>query len=73
MIHKPFGRQDVRTVPLVDEWELYNLNDDPAEQQNLARSTEHREMLTQLKALLSQTRADMVPERKVAWPYAISP
>ena len=40
----------------VNEWELYDLNNDPAEQKNLAASTVHKPVLQQMKSELLKLR-----------------
>ena len=45
----PAGRQ-YRTVPLPDQWELYDLDDDPIEVRNRAHDPAHADVLDQLRA-----------------------
>jgi hypothetical protein len=70
VVPRKFRRDAVRTVPLPDEWELYDLTTDPAEEENLVRSGDHRDVLERLRELLRAERRRAVPSRNVAWPYA---
>jgi arylsulfatase A-like enzyme len=46
-----------KTTPEPDEIEVYNVTSDPTELQNLAGSSEHTEIVTQLRQLLDEQRA----------------
>lgn len=70
VVPRRFRPDEVRTTPFRDQWELYNLSSDPAEQDNLAAVAVHRDVLDSLKATLETIRAHAVPDRNVAWPYA---
>jgi arylsulfatase A-like enzyme len=65
-----FNADEVRTVAFADQWELYNLTDDPAEERNLASDDSAQSVLAQLRQMLEDTRASAVPTRNSAWPYA---
>lgn len=58
-----------RTDPLDDQWELYDLTDDPAESVNRWSDPGLPELRRQLRTLLKQVRAAAVPERNNPWPY----
>ena len=66
---RTMGPDDVRTEPLPDAWELYDLEDDPAEAQNLYDDPACDAILAYLKERLAEARRDRVPERNTAWPY----
>jgi arylsulfatase A-like enzyme/putative intracellular protease/amidase len=59
-----------RTEVLPDQWELYDLDDDPIETNNLAHGAEFDELRERLGERLRSEGARCVPERNVAWPYA---
>ncbi|MCC5952433.1 MAG: sulfatase-like hydrolase/transferase [Acidimicrobiia bacterium] len=59
-----------RSTPLVDEWELYDLDDDPIEAHNLAHGAEATPLLDHLRQRLVDERSSVVPERNVPWPCA---
>ena len=62
---------DRRVVPLGDEWELYDLDSDPAEAHN--RAVGHDtwpEVLAHLREVLDHLRDTAVPARNQPWPYA---
>jgi len=61
-----------RSTPLHDEWELYDLDVDPAESTNLADDPSLAGVLEALRARLDAERVARVPHRHVAWPYATS-
>ncbi len=59
-----------RTVPLGEQWELYDLTDDPIEAQNRWSDPTIAELRDHLAWLLDQQRSACVPERNAPWPYA---
>ncbi|MDY6998761.1 MAG: sulfatase-like hydrolase/transferase [Actinomycetota bacterium] len=59
-----------RTDPLDDQWELYDLTDDPIEADNRWDDPNLLELRTHLRSQLKQARAESVPERNRPWPYA---
>jgi arylsulfatase A-like enzyme/putative intracellular protease/amidase len=58
-----------RRNPLPDEWELYDLDDDPIEAVNRAADEKYRQVFEHLKHRLKEERAANVPERNHPWPY----
>ena len=64
------GGDMYRTVPLPDEWELYDLEVDPSEAINLARSDEYRVIFDHMRERLTLERMASVPARHNSWPYA---
>jgi len=62
-----------RTEPIPDQWELYDLTNDPAEATNLAHDPGWAEMRARLESDLVEARSTMVPERHEEWPYAVRP
>lgn len=66
----PGGRQ-YRTEPLPDQWELYDLDDDPIEARNRADDPAAGELRAHLEGVLARERARAVPARHVPWPYAV--
>lgn len=58
-----------RSEPLDDQWELYDLTDDPIEARNRWDEPELLELRAHLRAQLKQARTDAVPERNQPWPY----
>ncbi|MEM7093274.1 MAG: sulfatase-like hydrolase/transferase [Actinomycetota bacterium] len=58
-----------RTDAVDDEWELYDLTNDPAETTNLASDTAIEATLRRLQEALAVERSRAVPARKTAWPY----
>jgi arylsulfatase A-like enzyme len=64
------GGETYRTSPLDDQWELYDLTDDPIEAVNRWTDTSVDELKAYLRTQLKQVRADAVPERNNPWPYA---
>ena len=65
------GSPQYRTEPLGDEWELYDLDDDPIEVENLASDPEAQPVFEHLRGLLARLRRESVPERNRPWPYAV--
>lgn len=64
------GGEMHRTEPLPDQWELYDLDADPIEADNLAHDHEVAEVLALLAGRLAAERVRVVPERNNPWPYA---
>ncbi|EKF24985.1 sulfatase family protein [Mycolicibacterium hassiacum DSM 44199] len=65
------GRRDeYRTEPLDDQWELYDLTADPIEAVNRWTDPSLHELRAHLRTRLKQVRAASVPERHNPWPYA---
>lgn len=64
------GGDTFRTVPLADEWELYDLDDDPIEAVNRARRGDAGSVLAHLQERLVLERMAAVPRRNEPWPYA---
>ena len=64
----PAGVQ-FRTLPLPDQWELYDLSEDPIEVRNRAHDGSAPEVLDQLRRDLDEQRRSAVPERHQPWPY----
>ncbi|MEZ5165395.1 MAG: sulfatase-like hydrolase/transferase [Acidimicrobiales bacterium] len=56
-----------RTEPIPDQWELYDLSDDPAESVNRWHDPHAAVVRAQLETLLDDVRATRVPERNAAW------
>ncbi|HVT22036.1 MAG TPA: sulfatase-like hydrolase/transferase, partial [Mycobacteriales bacterium] len=63
------GGAQYRREPLPDEWELYDLDDDPVEAVNRARDEKYRAVFEHLQSRLKEERAACVPERNNPWPY----
>jgi len=57
-----------RSGALPEEWELYDLDDDPGEVHNLAVS--RPELLAVLSGWLDAERQRCLPPRHQPWPYA---
>lgn len=64
------GGDTYRTSPLDDQWELYDLTDDPCEANNRWDDPALHELRQQLRMRLKESRAASVPERNNPWPYA---
>ena len=64
------GGPEYRSDPLDDQWELYDLTDDPTESRNRADDPALHELRTHLRNALKHARAESVPERNQPWPYA---
>jgi arylsulfatase A-like enzyme len=60
-----------RSDPLDDQWELYDLSDDPAEARNRWADPDLHLLRTHLRAQLKYVRTESVPERNQPWPYAM--
>lgn len=63
------GGPEYRTEPLADQWELYDLVDDPIEVHNRSRDESAAEVFAHLRRRLKEERAASVPERNAPWPY----
>jgi len=61
---------EYRTQPVPDQFELYNLDDDPIEAVNRWRDPEAATVFEHLRTALAAERARAVPERNNPWPYA---
>jgi hypothetical protein len=59
-----------RSSPLDDQWELYDLTDDPIEAANRWNDPGLHELRQHMRMRLKEVRADSVPERNNPWPYA---
>ncbi len=59
-----------RTEVLDDEWELYDLDDDPTESRNLASDPTASAALELLRGRLNDERRARVAGRHAPWPYA---
>ncbi|MDG2306452.1 MAG: sulfatase-like hydrolase/transferase [Candidatus Binatia bacterium] len=64
------GELEQRTAPYPDEWELYDLANDPAELTNLAAATDHAAIFTHFKGVLTDERTRKRLARNDARPYA---
>lgn len=64
------GGDTYRTSPLDDQWELYDLTEDPIEAVNRWSDPELHELRQFLRMQLKEVRASSVPERNNPWPYA---
>ncbi|MCZ0729692.1 sulfatase-like hydrolase/transferase [Mycolicibacterium iranicum] len=64
------GGPSYRSDPLDDQWELYDLTDDPIESRNRWADPDLLDLRAHLRARLKYARAESVPERNVPWPYA---
>jgi hypothetical protein len=63
------GGEAYRTSPLDDQWELYDLTDDPIEAVNRWTDPDLDDLRRHLRTQLKQVRTDGVPERNKPWPY----
>ncbi|MDJ0768987.1 MAG: sulfatase-like hydrolase/transferase [Ilumatobacter sp.] len=63
------GGDRYRTAALPDQWELYDLDDDPIEAVNRWHDESARDVFDHLRAVLKEERARAVPERNTPWPY----
>lgn len=68
-VGKRAGEIDARSKPYAEEWELYDLDEDPAEMTNLASSAEHAGVFEHLKGVLADERAQKRLERNRPRPY----
>ena len=64
------GGPTYRTDPLADQWELYNLSEDPAEAENLWGDEKVALLQDHLGDRLAEERVRCVPKRHNPWPYA---
>ena len=64
------GGEAYRTDPLDDQWELYDLTDDPVEADNRWTDPDLHDLRAHLRMQLKQARSSSVPERHRPWPYA---
>lgn len=65
-----FGGPAYRSSPVDDQWELYDLTDDPIESGNRWFDPGLDELREHLRTELKQLRFTSVPERNQPWPYA---
>ena len=65
------GGEAYRTSPLDDQWELYDLTNDPIETDNRWNDPGLHDLRQHLRMHLKQARATSVPERNQPWPYAV--
>ena len=63
------GGEAYRMSPLDDQWELYDLTDDPTEARNRWTDPELHELRQHLRTQLKHARATSIPERNHPWPY----
>lgn len=63
------GGDAYRTDPLDDQWEMYDLSDDPVEAVNRWADPDLLELRHHLRTELKQARAAALPERNRPWPY----
>ncbi len=64
------GGPAYRTEPLPDQWELYDLTDDPIEAVNRWDDPGALAVFDYLRGTLAAERLALVPERNDPWPYA---
>ncbi|WP_197373193.1 sulfatase-like hydrolase/transferase [Mycolicibacterium baixiangningiae] len=65
------GGEAYRASPLDDQWELYDLTDDPTESVNRWADPDLHELRTHLRRQLKHVRTESIPERNQPWPYAV--
>ncbi len=65
------GGEVYRADPLDDQWELYDLTDDPTEAVNRWGDPELHELRAHLRQQLKHVRTESIPERNQPWPYAV--
>jgi arylsulfatase A-like enzyme len=66
------GGPQYRTIVLPDQWELYDLDDDPIEATNRADDPAMAAVFAYLTEQLEAERQRSVPERNQLWPYVTS-
>lgn len=59
-----------RSTVLDDQWELYDLTEDPIEEQNRWSDPDLAALRAHLRTELKSVRTESVPERHQPWPYA---
>ncbi len=64
------GGPAYRTEPLPDQWELYDLADDPIEAVNRWNDPDALAVFDYLRGTLAAERLALVPARNEPWPYA---
>ncbi len=62
-----------RTVPIADQWELYDLDDDPVEAVNRCDDPAAAAVREHLEAELIRCRSERVPARNEPWPWEPRP
>lgn len=65
------GGPQYRTEALDDQWELYDLDDDPVEAANRWHDPALAALRTHLREVLGDEARRSVPERHRPWPYAV--
>ncbi|MFS0899105.1 sulfatase-like hydrolase/transferase [Mycolicibacterium litorale] len=65
------GGEAYRSSPLDDQWELYDLTDDPTEAVNRWTDPDLDELRAHLRRELKHLRTESIPERNHPWPYAV--
>ncbi|KUI26146.1 hydrolase [Mycobacterium sp. IS-1496] len=65
------GGEAYRASPLDDQWELYDLTDDPTEAVNRWADPDLHELRAHLRQQLKLVRTESIPERNQPWPYAV--
>lgn len=63
------GGPTYRSQALPDQWELYDLDDDPTEARNCWHEEGSAEVFAYLQEALKVERARAIPERNNPWPY----
>jgi len=64
------GGDEYRESAIPDQWELYDLDNDPIEAVNRWRDPSAAHIFDQLRTSLAQERSRSVAERNNPWPYA---
>ncbi|WP_193044245.1 sulfatase-like hydrolase/transferase [Mycolicibacterium baixiangningiae] len=65
------GGEAYRASPLDDQWELYDLTDDPTESVNRWADPDLHELRAHMRRQLKHVRTESIPERNQPWPYAV--
>lgn len=65
------GGEAYRDGPLDDQWELYDLTDDPTEAVNRWADPALHDLRAHLRQQLKHVRTESIPERNQPWPYAV--